>query len=97
MSTPVPVTSTADYKTVSSPAVQFDTSMDTDEYWVFTPSVACFIAQGSNPTASAGDGSTYVAAGESVLIHGYLGAKLSVIRASSDGVATLTRAHFPRD
>lgn len=88
--TPVPATS--DRQTVTSSAVTFDTTMASGEFWVFTTSVAAYIKQGSAPTASAADGSTLIGAGQSCLIEGVLGAKLSVIYESIDGVATLTRA-----
>lgn len=203
MSTPVPVTSTADHKAVGGTAVAFDTAMVADQYWVFTSSTGCYIRQGTaklltvvalaslvdgetfsithrgatvvyeldvagdgvvtgntqvdvsgattaadvaaivataieaeqdlevtdhadgtltiedtSPEqdlaiteavanagftvaagvmqAAAADGSTYVAAGESVLIYGTLGPTLGVLQESTAGVATLTRASFPR-
>jgi len=94
MSFPVPVTSTADFQNITGTAVTFDTVMAAGEYWVFTPSVACYIKQGAAPTASAADGSTLVAAGETVMLDGALGAKLSAIQVSSSGTGTLTRAKF---
>ncbi len=94
MSFPVPTT-TSDRSTVTASSQQFSPTMVNGEFWILTSSIACYILQGSNPTAAAADGSTYVAAGESVIISGQLGAKLAIIRAgSSDGEATLTKAAF---
>lgn len=88
----VPTTS-SDYKTVTSSSQQFDTTMAAEEFYVFTSSVACYIAQGANPTAAAADGSTILGAGQSCMIDGRIGAKLAVKRIGSvDGEATLTRA-----
>lgn len=95
MSYPVPVTSSALRLVIDAVAASFTATMLDDQFFVFTPSVACYIAQGAAPTASAANGSTYVAAGESVLIDGGVGAKLSVIRAGGDdGFGTLTRVKF---
>ncbi len=91
MSFPVPTT-TSDRSTVTASSQQFSPTMVAGEFWVLTSSIACYILQGANPTAAAADTNTYVAAGESVMIAGALGAKLAIIRAgSSDGEATLTR------
>lgn len=93
MSYPVPVTASAEYLAVSTTADEFVTEMEADQYFVFTCSVPCYIAQGETPTASAADGSTYVGAGESVLIDGTIGPYLSVLGTTA-GVATLTRVKF---
>lgn len=95
MSFPVPTTS-SDYKTVVAAATTFDTTMADGEDFVFSSSTDCFIKQGAAPAASAADGSSHVGAGQRVLIHGDLGAKLSVIRVAADGHATLTRLKFIR-
>lgn len=88
-------TTNSDRSTVTAASQQFSFSMAAGQMYVLTSSIACYILQGSNPTAAAADGSTYVAANESVLIYGGLGAKLAIIRAgSSDGEATLTRAMY---
>lgn len=52
------------------------------------------LAQLTAPVASAADGSTYVPAGTAILIDGSLGDSLSVVRVSSDGTASLTRARI---
>ncbi len=88
----VPVSSNSDRKTVTGSSAQFDTSMAAGEFYVFTTSVAAYIAQGSNPTADAADGSVLIGKGQSCMIDGRLGAKLAVKRATEDGEATLTRA-----
>ncbi len=96
MSYPVP-TASSDRKTVTSSSQQFDTTMAAGEFYVMTSTVSCYIAQGSNPTAAASDGSTIISAGESVLIDATIGAKLAIIRiGSSDGEATLTRVSFAK-
>jgi len=96
MSFPVPVTSTGDFKAVAAAAVTFDPTLAVGELWILTASTNCYIAQGAAPTASAADGSTYVHAGQQVLIDGDLGAKVSIIRVTADGVATLTKAKMVR-
>jgi hypothetical protein len=89
-----PITSSADVKSVTNTAAQFDAEMAIHEWWQFCSSTACFIAQGTNPTASAGDGSVFVAAGQVVMIFGANGAKLSVIRATADGSASLCKVQL---
>lgn len=83
----------SDRTTVTAASQQFSQTMVAGEYYVLTSSIGCYILQGSNPTASAADLNTYIAAGQSVPIDGSIGAKLAIIRAgASDGEATLTRA-----
>lgn len=94
MSYPVP-TAVSDRKTVTAASQQFDTTLADGSFYVMTSTVSCYIAQGSNPTASAADNSTIISAGQSVLIDGKIGAKLAIIRiGSSDGEATLTTVAF---
>lgn len=84
---------TSDRTTVTASSQQFSFTMVAGQIYVVTASVAAYLAQGSNPTASAADGSTYIAAGESVVITGNFGAKLAIIRAgAADGEATMTLA-----
>lgn len=87
-----PVTSTSEVEAVTAVAASFTTEMAAGEFYVFASSTNCYIAQGATPTATAGDGSMFVPAGVQVLIDGGLGAALSVIRATADGSASLTRA-----
>lgn len=66
--------------------------MQPGELYVLTCSVAAWVAQGSNPTASAADGNIYVPADTPTLIDGTQGEKLAVLRVgSNDGVATLAK------
>lgn len=88
-----PDCTTSDFKAVGVAAVTFDAVMVNapSEFWVFATNTDCYIKQGSAPTATAGDGSVLVPAGSTVLLWGPHGAKLSVIRDTADGKATLTR------
>ena len=89
---PTPV---SDRSTVTSASQQFSFTMNDDEFYVVTSTIGAYILQGSNPTASAADNNTYIAAGQSVLISGSLGAKLAIIREGAvDGAATMTRVAF---
>lgn len=81
----------ADFLAVGAGSLQFAISMNSGEFYMFASSTACLIRQGSNPTASAAAGSTFVPAGTIVYIDGGVGAKLAVIQSSAGGNATLTR------
>lgn len=65
-------------------------AMDATKKYLFTCTVPCLMTQGANPTASAGNGSTAVAAAEEIIVNPALGAKVAVIQASAGGHATLT-------
>jgi hypothetical protein len=54
-----------------------------------TSNVDLWWAQGSSPTASAGAGSAFLAAGDGALIEGRLGARVAVISDGVDGRASL--------
>lgn len=83
----------SDRTTVTAASQQFSFTMVAGEVYVLTSSVAAYILQGSNPTAAAADGSTYITAGDSIVITANFGAKLAIIRAGAvDGEATLTKA-----
>ena len=90
------ITSLADEVAVGAGSVQFGTLLMTttgvvgQNRYQYVANVASWIAQGSNPTATAGAGSTYVPAGVIVLLDGHLGAKLAVIQDGSGGKASLT-------
>ena len=88
----IPVTASSDKLDVGVASAQFATlnALANGRIYRFICTVACWIKQAANPTASAAAGNMYVGANEVVLIDGALGAKLAVIRASGDGVATLT-------
>lgn len=88
----IPVAGSSDFKAVAGTEVDFDTTMVAGETYVFTCDTDAYIAQGAAPVAaSAADGSMFVPAGFPVLIDGGQGAKLSVIRKTVDGVATLQK------
>ncbi len=89
----VPEITESAYSTVLVGSAQFATVMAAGELFEFCSTVACYIAQGANPTASAGAGSMYVPANRPIVIDpAYAaGVKLAVIRAVGDGSATLTR------
>lgn len=86
----VPLISTALRSTVTASAQQLGAMAATRSY-LFTSTVACYVKQGANPTATAGDASMLVAAGGSVFLWGGDGTKISVIRATADGECTLTQ------
>lgn len=92
MSYPVPVSTTSDYKAITTGAsVTFDAVMAAPEFWVFSATTDMYICQGAAPTASAGDGSILVAAGTSIMLDASLGAKLAAIAATANGAGTLTK------
>ncbi len=92
----VPLAGTSDFQAVTTPAAQLaGTTMVATDLYVFTSSVDAWVKQGSNPTASAGDGSMFVPAGMPLLIDGAQGAKLSVLRVgASDGVCTFQKMTY---
>lgn len=85
----VPVANSSDYKATTSGEVDFDTTMLSGTYYLFTCDQDCYIKQGTTPAAGAADGSMYVPKGLPVVINGGYGPKLSVIRKDTDGSATL--------
>lgn len=92
----VPIAGASDYKAVIVTEVDFDTTMAAGERYLFTCDTNCYIKQGTAPVAaSAADGSMLVPANRPVLIEGREGAKLSVIRVSADGNATLQKVRHP--
>lgn len=93
MSLITPVTSRSEPLDVGAASAQFATlnAMAAGQWFRFFSNVACWIAQGADPTAAANTaGSMPVAAGEAVLINGALGAKLAVIQDTGGGKAVLT-------
>lgn len=81
----------SDYSTVTASNQVFASSMSTGNIYLFSTTVACFVAQHATaPVASAAAGSILVPAGSSILLHGDGGVKLGVIRDTVDGKATLT-------
>lgn len=82
----------SDYKAVGATEVDFDVSLAEDAIYAFTTTTNCFITlHATAPAASAADASMLVCAGQTVYIEGKQGAKMSVIRDTADGKATLTR------
>lgn len=92
----IPVPDTSGYLAVLTAAASFATVMAAKEFWLFTTTTNCLIAQGASPTAAKAAGSTLVAAGQSMVIQGSRGAYLSVCRDTADGIATLTKIQFVR-
>lgn len=91
----VPVAGSSAKVTVEATEEDFGTTMANGELYVFTADVDARIKQGAAPlAATAGDGSMFVKAGMPVLIDGNQGAKLSVLRKDTDGVATLQLMAF---
>ena len=89
------LTPTTGYVFVSDAPEQFNVEM-TQSTWAFIANVDAFICQGVNPTAGPSDGSTFVRAGERVIVEGGNFPKLSVVKASpDDGHASLSRCYFP--
>ena len=82
-------TASAQFLAVSAASQVMPGTMAPSETWRFTTDIECFITQGLTPTATAGTGSSLIAAGASVEIYGAAGAHLAVIGAV--GKATLTR------
>lgn len=89
MITPVP--SSSAFLAVGAASAEFDLELEPGAFYVYTATVDTWIAQGAEPTASAGAGSMFVPAGVQVTIAGACGAALAAIRASGDGAASLTR------
>lgn len=92
-----PVTSTSDSMAVTGTAATMAPAMTDGSYWGFVCSVACWVKQGTAAAlaispATAADGSMYIPAGVVVLFDGTIGDSLSVIRDSTSGTASLTRA-----
>jgi hypothetical protein len=77
-------------QTVTASAAQLG-AMEGKRTYAFSTTVACYVKQGVNPTATAGDGSALVPAGATIYVSGLDGAVLSVVRATADGECTLTQ------
>lgn len=82
----------SDRKTVVLASTQFSTTLAEGQFFILTSTTACYILQGSNPTAAVAANNTYVPPNVPFYIDGGLGAKLAIIRLTVDGEATLTRA-----
>jgi hypothetical protein len=75
---------------VSSTSTQFATTMIVGTYYELVANVGLWLAQGSDPTASAGSDSMYVPAGVVVILDPSNGVKAAVIEDSAAGKASLT-------
>ena len=85
-------TTSSKFTSVTVASQQIAVTMVTRQVYVFTSSVACYLAQGANPTAAAANGSYYVAADHIIEVDGTAGTKLAVIRVgAADGVCTLSQ------
>lgn len=86
----VPVAGSSDFKNVIVTEVDFDTTLVSGTFYLFTCDQDCYVKQGAAPVAaSAADGSMLVPKGIPVVFDGSYGAKISVIRVNTDGNATL--------
>ena len=87
-------TTTAVHATVGAASTSFG-AMVAGRLYAFTSTTTCWITQGqgsSTPTATKGDLSTIVGAGQTVYLDGTVGAKVAVIQDTAGGSATLTMA-----
>lgn len=101
MSVSIPITSSALSVAVTNTAADLATALVTTSapgvfVSLYQANTDTWIAQGASPTASAGAGSMFVPARTQVYIDGINGAKLSVIRDSADGRASLTPVMWAR-
>lgn len=78
------------YTTVTNTSQQVELDTPSSGLYRFVSTVACWITQGADPTATAGAGSKFCGASEVVDLSVGHGAKVAVLRASGDGDATLT-------
>lgn len=88
----IPITPLADTVAVAAAAAQFTglVAMANGQFFVFVSTTNCWIKQGANPTATKAAGSMFWPANVPIILAGQDGAKLSVIRDSADGTASLT-------
>jgi hypothetical protein len=66
-------------------------AMAVNEIWRLTATTNLWWSQGATPTATAGAGSAYLAAGQVVLVNGNNGAQVAVIEDTAAGKASLCR------
>lgn len=94
----VPVAATCETIAVSTTHAETATAMVAGAYYLFSCSVDCYILQGAIPVAVNGAAATgasfFVAKGKIVVISGREGAKLSVVRDTADGKASLAKATY---
>ena len=75
---------------VTDAAATVALTMERGRTYLFVASVATWIAQGAEPTATAGAGSMLWPANTPLFVFGSRGAALSVLRASTNGSCSLT-------
>jgi hypothetical protein len=61
------------------------------EFWRFVATTDCWIAQGATPTATIGNGSTFVPVGKEVTLAGSNGAQVAVLQNTTGGNACLCK------
>lgn len=92
-----PNTAAADFSTVTAASQTFGTvnAMKPGQFFMFASTTNCWIKQSDAGTAAtAGAGSMFVPANTIIFIAGKYGLKLSVIRDTADGKASLTPAEL---
>ena len=87
----IPIPASSVYLAVGAASAQFDLELDPKSSYVLISDVPIWLAQGANPTASAGAGSMRWPANVPLQIAGLVGAKVAAIRAAGDGNASLTQ------
>lgn len=91
---PVPSTSIKTAVTTSSTpvAVLVMTAQQIGPFWILTTDAAIYWAQGTTPTATVGNGSQLLPAGQSVVIDGNNGPNLAVITPTGTANCSVARA-----
>lgn len=94
MSVLVPLTAEAVEQAVGSSSVAFGAMITTatlgQALYQLTADTSLWFSQGTTPTATVGNGSTYLAAGQAVTLDGSLGAQVAVLQSAAAGHASLT-------
>ncbi len=86
-----PVTTASELAAVTAASATFTLVMAKNEFYIFVSTTACFIKQTDAATAAtAASGSMLIPAGLGVRISGNNGTRLTVIRDTADGKASLT-------
>lgn len=86
-----PITSSALTSTVTATSAVFSATMIAKSFYQFVSNTACWIKQGTAPTAVVNTaGNVFVPANTLVILDGGNGVDLAVIRDAADGRASLT-------
>ncbi len=89
-----PISTTALVVSYTGTAAAFSATMAARQYFQFTASTACWIKQGTTPTAVAGAaGNIFVPLGAVLILDGGLGPDVSVVQDAAAGKATLAGVH----